>query len=177
MPDINLKTRELNIIPHWYALYTMHHHEQKVCSRLEAGGIQCYLPLNVIYRRWSDRLKKVNVPLFSCYVFVFLALKDRYKTLQTEGAIRLVSFNGSPAPIPEKQINDIKRILNYTESVENVCEFVPGQHVRILHGPLKDIEGVVLTCKNKHRLVISVDAINQAISVEIDHRILAFANC
>lgn len=176
MFDSNSKFKELNIVPHWYAVYTMHHHEQKLHSRLNACGIQSYLPLNTVYRKWSDRYKKISVPLFSCYVFVFLALKDRLEVLRTNGAIKLVSFNGCPAPIPEKQINDLKKILEFTESVENINDFKPGRKVKIIGGPLKDIEGIVLSNKNKHRLVMSVDAINQSISVEIDVRLLEFSS-
>ena len=161
---------ELNYIPRWYALYTRCRHEKKVDLRLKEKGIASYVPLNTVYRRWSDRYKKVLVPLFSSYVFVFIALRDRLNVLQTDGAIGFVSFNGIPATIPEKQIIIIRQILEQKLNVEYIDSFTPGKQVRVLRGPLKGVEGKFVTIKNNNRLMITIDSITQAISVEIDYR-------
>lgn len=161
---------DLNTIPHWYALHTRSRHEKKVDLRLTEKGIISFLPLNTVYRKWSDRYKKVEVPLFSCYVFVHIALKDRLSVLQTDGAVHFVSFNGIPATIPEKQINAIKQVLERKQTVDYADYFTPGQKIRIIQGALKGLEGTLVTSKNKHRLVITIDGIKQAISVEIDPR-------
>lgn len=161
---------ELNIIPHWYALHTRSRHEKKVDVRLREKGINSYLPLNTVHRRWSDRYKEIQEPLFSCYVFVNLALKDRLSVLQTDGAVHFVSFNGRPATIPEEQINAIKQILEKKQSVDYANYFTVGKKVKVVQGPLKGLQGTLINSKNNSRLVICIDGIRQAISVEIDPR-------
>lgn len=154
--------------PHWYALHTKSRHEKKVDIRLKQKGIVSYLPLTTIYRRWSDRHKKVEEPLFSCYVFVHITLADRLAAIQTAGAVSLVCCNGSPSPIPELQINAIKQILDENCCVEHFDPLVPGQPVRIIRGPLRGFEGKFVKLKNSSRFVISVESIRQAIAVEIE---------
>jgi len=159
----------LNIEPHWYALTTRYHHETKVNDRLQRKGVTCYLPLYSTYHDWSDRKKKISEPLFSCYVFVNMALKERIPILQTEGVIRLVSFNHVPVPIPEKQINSIRQLLEKTVSIEKVDYWVVGQEVQVIDGPLKGVQGVIQKIKDQStKLVIVIEALCQAVAVEID---------
>ncbi len=167
-------TDELNYNSHWYALYTRSRYEKKVDTLLKEKGVTSYLPLNEVYHRWSDRNKKVFVPLFSCYVFVFIALRERLKVLQTDGTINLVSFNGRPATIPEHQINAIKRILEEKVNFDQADFFIPGKKVRIRQGPLKGVEGTLIHKNNKNRLAIAIDGIKQALSIDIDYRDLEF---
>lgn len=161
---------KLNQNSHWYALYTRSRYEKKVDKLLNEKGITSYLPLNEVYHRWSDRYKKVLLPLFSCYVFVFIALRDRFKVLQTDGAIQLVTFNGKPATIPEDQINIIKRILVEKLNIDHANSFAPGKQVKVIKGPLKGFNGTLIHRNNKNRLVIAIDGIKQALSIEIDYR-------
>lgn len=160
--------KALNTLPHWYALKTKYHHEKKVDIRLKAKGLTSYLPLQTVYRRWSDRLKPINEPIFSCYLFVYIPLCERLKILETDGVVHLVSFNGHPSPIPEKQINSIRFIIEKIRSVKQVNFFVPGKKVRIRQGILKGIEGFLIRDNNNHRFVIAIDTINQGISIDID---------
>jgi transcription antitermination factor NusG len=161
-------SRQLNIEPHWYALHTRHRHEKKIDARLKEKKITSYLPLHTVYRRWSDRYKRIEEPLFSCYVFVWIALRDRLPVLQTDGAVNLVSFNGIPAIIPPEQIDAIRRILERRVEVSQAGYFTPGEKVRVMRGPLHGLEGTLVCQKNNHRLIITVDGIKQAIAIEID---------
>ncbi len=161
---------ELNAISNWYALSTKARHEKKVHSQLVQKGITSYLPLQIFHRRWSDRYKKVQEPLFSCYIFVKIPLKDRLNVLQTDGAVRLVSFNGIPAAIPEDQIQAIRTILEKNLPVEKVDYLTPGQEIEVIQGPLKGTVGILTELKNSQRLIIRIDSIMQAISVNIDYR-------
>jgi len=128
-------TDEQNYSSHWYALYTRNRYEKKVDRLLKEKGVTSFLSLNEVYHCWSDRRQKVIMPLFSCYVFVFIALCERLKILQTDSAIRLVSFNGKPAVIPDDQINLIKRILDEKVSIYHSDFFMPGKKVKIFRGP------------------------------------------
>jgi len=163
-------TDERNYISHWYALYTRSRYEKKVDQLLREKGVTSFLPLNEVYHRWSDRYKKVLVPLFSCYVFVFIALRDRFPVLHTDGVIKLVSFNGIPATIADHQIDSIKRILDEKMKVDPIEFFIPGKKVKVKRGPLKGVEGTLIHKHNKNRLVITIDGIRQALSVETDYR-------
>jgi len=158
---------DLNKVPHWYALRTKYRHEKKVDNRLQEKGLTSYLPLNTVYHKWSDRQKKITVPLFSCYVFVYMIMKDQLRILQTDGAVNLVSFNGKPSPIPENQIDAIKLVLGEKNTVEQVRSFTPGKKVRIKQGVFKGLEGVLVENKNNYRFVICIDSINQGIALDI----------
>lgn len=159
--------KALNTLPQWYALKIKHRHEKKVDSRLCEKGITSYLPLNTIYRRWSDRYKKVSEPLFSCYLFVYTPLRNRLHILQTDGVVGFVCFNGKPASIPEIQIDSIKTILAKKPCVEQISYFTPGKKVRIKNGDFKGIEGTLVKLRNNYRFVICVDGINQGFAIEI----------
>lgn len=161
---------ELNVIPHWYAISTRARHEKKVFENLVKKGVITYLPLQTFYRRWSDRHKKVHEPLFSCYIFAKINLNERLKVLQTDGVVRLVSFNGIPATIPDSQIDAIRTVLENKRTIEKADYLTPGQKIEVIYGPLKGIRGVLAQIKNQQRLVIRLDSIMQAISVDIDFR-------
>ena len=161
---------ELNILPNWYALSTKARHEKKVHSQLLQKGITSYLPLQTIHRRWSDRYKEVQEPVFSCYIFVKIPLKQRLEVLQTDGAVRLVSFNGIPATIPDDQVNAIRTILENNYQIEKVDYLTPGQKIEVIQGPLKGTRGILAEVKNSHRLILRIDSIMQAISFNIDYR-------
>lgn len=166
----NTATDEHNKKSQWYALHTRCRYEKKVDHLLKEKEITSYLPLRESYHRWSDRYKKVLTPLFSCYVFVSIMLQDSYTILQTDGAIKLVSFNGKPAVIPDDQIATIKQILEKKMTIYHTDFFVPGKKVKIFRGPLQGVEGTLIQKNNKNRLVISIEGINQALSIEIDYR-------
>ena len=165
-----IDTNNLNNISHWYALYTRSRYEKKVDYLLKEKGVTSFLPLTEAYHKWSDRYQKVLIPLFSCYVFVFIALRERLKVLKTFGAVKLVSFNGTPAVIPDDQINTVKQILSEKLNVKQADFFTPGNKVRVKHGPLKGVEGTLVHKSNKNRLIIAIDGIKQALSIEIDYR-------
>lgn len=154
--------------PHWYALYTRSRHEKKVEWQLQQKGVTCYLPLRQVWRRWSDRRKLVEEPLFRCYVFVYGDEKDRLSALQTYGAVRIVSFNGRPAIVREEEIENIKRILREFPEAEACEGWVVGESVEIVRGPLTGIRGTLVQIRGAHRLVVNVDSIRQGIRFEID---------
>ncbi|MBN1349461.1 UpxY family transcription antiterminator [candidate division KSB1 bacterium] len=158
---------KLNIESHWYALATRNRHEKKVAERLQQKGITHYLPLITAIRYWSDRKKKVTEPLFSCYAFVKIALRERMSVLQTDGAVKLVTFNNVPVPIPDYQIHSIRQAIETSQSIQRLDHWQIGQHVEVISGPLKGVRGILQKKKGRTKLAIAVDGINQAIEVEI----------
>ena len=94
---------------HWYALYTCPRHEKRVAEEIEHRDISCFLPLYRSVRRWKDRRKELELALFPGYVFVHIALQDKLRVLQVPGAVRIVSFNGQPAALPEQEIECLQK--------------------------------------------------------------------
>src|SRR5216684_9006423 len=104
--------------PRWYALYANVNHEKRVAQQLERRSVEHLLPLYESVRRWKDRRVRLQIPLFPGYVFVRLALRDRLPLLQIPSVVRLVSFDGQPAPLPEEDIQAIRNCLGRGHQVE-----------------------------------------------------------
>src|SRR5271156_5983597 len=102
----------------WYALYTCPRHEKCVAQQSEQRSISCFLPLYRSVRRWKDRRKELELALFPGYVFVRIALADRLRVLHLPSAVRLVSFNGQPAALPEAEIDGLRQRLSRGVCVE-----------------------------------------------------------
>src|SRR5258708_26480923 len=94
--------------PHWYAVYTCANHEHRVADQLAVRGVEHFLPLYESLRRWTDRKVRLRMPLFPGYIFVQLALRDRLRVLEVPSVVRLVGFNGRPAPLPEADVARIR---------------------------------------------------------------------
>ncbi|MFQ5707394.1 MAG: UpxY family transcription antiterminator [bacterium] len=153
---------------YWYAIYTRPRFEKKVNTELLGKGLQAFLPLRSVTKYWSDRRKKVDEPLFPSYVFVCANLRERYDSLQSRGVIRMVSFAGRPARIPEDQIQSIHRILEHGYDPEPFDYLTRGDQVAVVSGPLRGMKGIFLERRGQNRLVISIDAIRQSVAVEIE---------
>lgn len=154
----------------WYALATLSRHERVVASELENRGIDAFLPTVTEIHRWSDRRKKVEVPLFPGYVFVQAAMTSvvRRAAICARGVLGFVTMNGEPLSIPEEEIIGIRQLL----ASEVPCAPYPflkvGQRVRVRGGALDGIEGRLVRAENDHRLVVSIDAISRSVALHID---------
>src|SRR5689334_8581242 len=123
----------------WFAIYTRPRWEKKVNQLLKEKGIESYCPLNKVRRKWSDRVKIVEEPLFKSYVFVKVNDEDRATVRMTTGAINFVYWQGKPAVIKEKEIAAIKKFLDEYENVEaKPIDLKVNQRVRITTGTLMD---------------------------------------
>jgi transcription antitermination factor NusG len=153
---------------HWYAAYTCSRHEKYVAKQLEERRIECFLPLYRSWRRWKDRRKQIALALFPGYVFVRMVLPERLRVLELPGVVRLVSFNGQPAPLPEQDIEALRNGLNERIHAEPHPYLRVGRRVRVMHGPLAGTEGILVRKKHKFRLVISLDVIMRSVAIEVD---------
>ena len=151
----------------WLAVYTRPRWEKKVDQLLKEKGTESYCPLNRVKRKWSDRLKTVEEPLFKSYVFVKVSEQDRTDVRMTPGVINFVYWNGKPAFIKEKEIQTIKRFLDEHENVELVkMEFKPSQRVKIIAGPLMDQEGKIIEIKNRV-VKVAIDSLGYILIADI----------
>ncbi|PYU01242.1 MAG: antitermination protein NusG [Acidobacteria bacterium] len=152
----------------WYAIYTRHQHEKTVAGILTSKGFETLLPLYSAAHRWKDRTKLLSLPLFPCYVFLKGGLERRLDILTTPGIRALVSTAGQPAAIPHSEIEGVRRAVESGACVEPHPLLKCGEWVRVKYGPLQGIEGILVRKKNLYRLVLSVEILGKAASVEID---------
>ena len=152
----------------WYALYTRPRWEKKVNSLLTEKGIESYCPLNRVRRKWSDRIKTIEEPLFKSYVFVRIGEDNRSNVRMTQGVVNFVYWDGKPAVIKDKEIQTIKRFLDEYENVSVVkIELGPNDRVRVVSGSMMDHEGQVLEVKNKTAKVC-IDSLGYMLIAYID---------
>jgi transcription antitermination factor NusG len=154
----------------WYAVHTYPRHEKAVAERMQRQGMTVFLPMLSEMHRWSDRRKFVQLPLFSCYVFVQMPPRneDRIRVLRTDGVISLVGMRGQGTPIPEEQIEAVRTVLAQGLTCGAHPFLKAGQRVRIRGGALDGVEGVFLSQNGDRTLVVSVDAIQRSLAVRID---------
>jgi transcription antitermination factor NusG len=152
----------------WFALQVRSRHESCVADYLNGQGYEWFLPLYKSRKRWSDRIKEVESPLFPGYLFCRFNQHDRLPILKTPGVIQIVGFNRIPAVVEESEIRALQTLM--VAGVPNhPCPFVElGDTVRIESGPLRGLEGILMDFKGHHRLVLSVTLLQRSVAVEID---------
>jgi transcriptional antiterminator RfaH len=154
-------------IPKWYALYTRSKFERKVFDTLKGLRHEAFLPLIKEKRKWSDRLKTVETPLFPGYVFVRVTAATLPQMLWIPGVARFVGFCGKPSEIQKSDIQLMDLVIKHGLPAANQEGCCPGDRVRILRGPLKDWEGRVARLNGTHKVLFEFESIGQVIGVEI----------
>ena len=153
----------------WFAVWTRSRHEQVVREQLEKKRIEAFLPTITRWSRWNDRKKKIDWPLFPGYCFARFDPGDTLPVLKCTGVVNIVSFEGRPAPIPDVELDSI-RLLVDSDLQYDPCPLIKeGTMVEVVSGPLRGVVGrLVRKDPHRARLVLSVDLIGQAVSVEVD---------
>jgi transcription termination/antitermination protein NusG len=156
--------------PHWFALWTRSRHEKIVRDQLaKKSDVDVFLPTIGKWSRWKDRKKKIDWPLFPGYVFAKFVPDERVGVLKVDGVVQIISNNGMLSPIPDEEIDSIRVMVESELAYDPVPLMKEGDMVKVVHGPLKGVVGRLVTKKGvQARLVLSVDLIGQAVSVEVD---------
>jgi transcription antitermination factor NusG len=156
--------------PAWYALCTRSRFEKKLLVELTERSVEVFLPMREVLSRWKDRKKKIWLPLFPGYIFVYHVNtpENRYKVLNVPGAVRFVGIEGRAVPVPQEQIDGVRRFLESTLAIDPYPYIKVGRRVEVIAGPLKGVRGRLVRKKGRFRFILQVDLIRQAISVEID---------
>lgn len=171
--------RELNLLadaelpaayfqPRWYAAYTCPNHEKRVAEQLERRSVEHFLPLYKSVRRWKDRRVRLQLPLFPGYVFVRLPLRNRLQVLQIPSVVRLVGFNGLPTPLRDEEMEALRCGLSQQLRTQPHPYLTVGRRVRIIGGPFRGLEGILLRKKNNFRVILSLELILRSIVVDVD---------
>src|SRR5579875_450929 len=152
----------------WYAAHTRHQHEKTVAQMLANKGFEVFLPLYTEVRQWRDRQKRLELPLFSCYVFLRGNVDRRLAILTTPGVHGLVTSAGKLAAIPEEEIEAVRSVINNRIKVEPHPFLKCGDLVRVKSGALRGLEGFLVRKKGETRLVISVNLLERSVAAEVD---------
>ena len=152
----------------WYAILTKTGREKSATLLLENSGFECYLPVSKSSRKWSDRMKEIDVPLFPGYLFCRMNPNDRLPVLITPGVVQIVGSGKTPIPVEEYEIAAIQRVGSSGLSTMPWPYLQVGQVARIEEGPLQGMSGIVVRIKSGLKLVLSVQLLQRSIAVEID---------
>jgi transcription termination/antitermination protein NusG len=152
----------------WYALAVKPQHEKSVAEQLAAKSLESYLPLYRSRRRWSDRIKIVELPLFQRYVFCRFDFESRVKVLEISSIQQIVGFGGKPCPVDDQVIQDLKAVGGSGLPFSPWPLVRVGERVKISAGSLAGTEGILVRKKSEYRVVINVELLNRAVAVEVE---------
>ena len=154
--------------PHWYAAYTKSRTEKKVLTRLSENGFEAYLPIKRSRKQWSDRLKWVEEPLIRSYIFIRVNESEYYNAINTPGLVCYVTFEGKAAPIPDRQIDMLKMLLNEGAEMEVSNErFAVGEKIIVISGPLVGMQGEMVQYRGKKKVLVRLGSTGTNILVTV----------
>lgn len=154
--------------PPWFALRVRSNFERIVSESLRDKGFEQFTPFYKAKRRWSDRIKVVEFPLFAGYVFCRIPFEHRLSVLRTPGVVSIVGFGGKPAPVDEREIADLQAVMASGRNAVPWPYLRVGQKIRLRGGSLDGLEGLLLDLRNGRRILVAVTLLQRAVAVEID---------
>jgi transcription antitermination factor NusG len=154
----------------WFALRVRSRCEKTVAAAIRQKGLEEFLPLYQRNHRWSDRIKRVELPLIPGYVFCHMDPQSRMKVVTIPGAIDLVGIGRTAAPIEDSEIAALRLSVNSGLATEPWPKREIGQLVRVDDGPLAGTKGLLIEARNKSKLIVSVTLLDRSLAVEIDRR-------
>ena len=160
----------------WIVVRSKPRSEKVAHNELVKKNIESYLPLLKERRKWSDRKKWVEFPLFSSYLFARIDIKDSIFVLQTQGVNTIVKFGKQIAIVQNSVIEAIRLAMEGGYKLEPVEYFVEGNRVEVVAGPMNGVKGIVAKLKGQNRLIIKIDAIQQALSIQIESKFIRNLN-
>ncbi|HMS69478.1 MAG TPA: UpxY family transcription antiterminator [Saprospiraceae bacterium] len=154
----------------WYAIYTRYKCEKQVVKDLMSKGIHAYLPLMERVKRYTRKIRRYQVPLINCYVFVKIEEQDKVKVLETENVSRFIKPGAKLVTIPEEEINTLKRIVGDVTLDVEVQDFKGqvGDLVEIISGSLAGLKGTLVSELNKNTVIIGLENLGYQFHVNVD---------
>lgn len=156
------------VAPRWFALTVKPQHEKATALALRQKGLEEFLPLYRTRRQWSDRIKTLELPLFPGYVFCRFPALRKSVVLATPGVRRIVGFGSVPTPIEDSEIASIRAMIASGVGVGPWPYLRTGQRVRIQAGPLRGLEGLLVSLKDSWRVVVSLHLLQRSVAVEVE---------
>jgi transcription antitermination factor NusG len=152
----------------WYALQVRSRRENLVAAHMNGQGIECFLPLYKSVRRWSDRLKELEQPLFPGYLFCRFDFQNRSPLLMTPGVIQIVGVGRTPMAVDDTELEAVRQAVLSGVPNQPWPYLEVGEKVRVNYGSLSGLEGVLVNFKGSHRVVLSVTLLQRSVAMEID---------
>jgi transcription antitermination factor NusG len=153
----------------WYAVYTKPRWEKKVYSSLDERGIQAYCPLNKVRKKWSDRMKWVEEPLFKSYVFVRLTADEMTDVRMVSGIVNFVYWLGSPAIVKDKEIEAIRKFLDEYDDVHvEPIELKKDTKITIRKGAFMDKEAKVVQVLSNNKVQVVIESLGYALVAVVE---------
>jgi transcription antitermination factor NusG len=152
----------------WFALQVRSRRETLAAAHLQSQGYECFLPLYKSVRRWSDRLKELEQPLFPGYLFCRFNFHDRRPVLMTPGVQQIVGIGRAPIPVEERELEPIRQAIASGLSSQPWPYLQVGERVRVTYGSLSNLEGILIHFKGSHRVVLSLTLLQRSVGVEVD---------
>jgi len=156
----------------WYAIWTKSRHEFVVDKYLRSLGFETFLPSIRRLSLRTDRKKYINIPLFPGYLFIYKLLDaNAYKNIvRTPGVVEILGWSyGEAIPIPEEQVESIRKIVSLDVPMDVQSVYAVGKKVKVVSGPFKGIIGEISEIRGKRRLIVSIELLNRAVFAEF-HR-------
>lgn len=158
----------MKTLKNWYAVYTKPRWEKKVCVHLEKKGLEFYCPLNKVRRKWSDRYKVIEEPLFKSYVFVHITEEEKGSVRLSDGVVNFVYWEGKPAVIKQAEIEMIRKFLKEYEDVQaSPISVAAGERVRVRTGLMMDTEGLVIKVVN-NRVYVLLESLGYELTAQFE---------
>lgn len=152
----------------WFAVQVRSRKEDWVASQLVGQGLECFLPKYKAVRRWSDRMKELDQPLFPGYLFCRFDFQARRPIVVTPGVIQILSVGRAPTPIDETEIAAIQQAISSGLPSQPWPYVAVGERVRVTYGNLTGLEGLLIKFKGNHRVVLSVTLLQRSVAMEVD---------
>jgi transcription antitermination factor NusG len=154
----------------WYALWVRSRHEKSVAEILEGKGFETFLPMHTSRRRWSDRVQELELPLIPGYVFSRFDANYRLPVLTTPGLVQIVSAGKTPQPVDEDEMQSLITAVRAGVHLRLWPFLKSGQRVSIEEGPLRSLEGVLISTKGSDQLILSISLLQRSVAVAVDRR-------
>ena len=159
--------RSESAIQDWYAVRTRSRHEKVTSLYLERRGFEVFLPLVDRIRQWKDRRVHVQFPLFPGYSFIRCGVKHHRQVKMAVGVVELVGVAGRPVPVPEEEVEAVRRLVTSILPVDPHPTLEPGMAVEVIRGPLAGVRGVLIRKGPRTRLLVGITLLSQGASVDI----------
>jgi len=152
----------------WYAIRVKSRCEKMVSDQFRQKGYEEFLPMYWSRRLWSDRVKVLQLPVFSGYIFCRFDVDKRLAILQTPGVVHIVAKGKIPAPVDPQQLENVRLAITSGQAVQPWSRMEVGRQVRIELGPMRGVTGTLLRYKNASQMILGVDLMQRAVAVEVD---------
>ncbi len=155
----------------WYALYTKPRWEKKIFNSLQLKGIEAYCPLNKVRRKWSDRIKVIEEPLFKSYIFVRVSEELKTDIRYVDGILNFVYWNGKPAIVKDEEIVEIKRFMSEYDDVEiRAIDVNPADEVMVNAGVMMGASGRVIRTMGNNIVEVRIDSLGFILTAKFDRK-------